>query len=604
MKSSRSRSSLLAIAVGLAGVLAFPEGAQAQALRFSTTQPGNVVAAGNTLGLSHAFTANGPGTEDSIGSFITLDPQSVDNVPPNLLNPWFTGTSGEWEQNGSAARLELPSEAEILYAELVWGGSFAYGDENVLADLGTAVTLSVGADSVSVMPDNATSVTINEQGSFPLRYYMRSGDVSDFVAAHKGGIYETTGVPATQSILSNTSNAAGWTLVVAYRYDNEPIRNMSVFVGGVFVDEDVTVDYPVDGFCAPPSTPIAGTIAIATLEGDADRVGDQLAIGETAADPTFVNLSGPNNPVDNFFCSQINGPDGALDTTGTFGDRNHDLGTNVSGARQGWDVTNVTLSSDDGHLVPNQTSAVLRTQTLSDSYMPVLAGIAIDVNAPKFQYDQSTTVVDPSEAAFGEQLTLTVKLVNEGSASANDVEFLLPVPGGISLSSFSTNGTAGDIDGAAVTQAMLGTGVNMGDVAPGDERTIAAVFEVTASDASTVILKPVWEYNYQICVNDTPTEEKFNATAVSVDLLGNGEGGAGGAGGGNDGGAGGAGNAGNNGGAGGAGGGADGNAYPEGGGFISCAAGASETSDSGFIGLVLLAGIGLAARRRTHVSVS
>ena len=217
--------------------------------------------------------------------------------------------------------------------------------------------------------------------------------------------------------------------------------------------------------------------------------------------------------------------------------------------------------------------------------------------------DGNTQIYDANGSFVGITVPI-VLLVNEGSASANDVEFLLPVPGGISLSSFSTNGTAGDIDGAAVTQAMLGTGVNMGDVAPGDERTIAAVFEVTASDASTVILKPVWEYNYQICVNDTPTEEKFNATAVSVDLLGNGEGGAGGAGGGNDGGAGGAGNAGNNGGAGGAGGGADGNAYPEGGGFISCAAGASETSDSGFIGLVLLAGIGLAARRRTHVSVS
>lgn len=597
MKSPCRTASLLAIVVGLAGVGITAETAQAQELRFSTTQPGNVVAAGNTLGLSHQFTANGPGTEDSVGTFITLDTASTDATPPNLGNPWFGGTTGAWQSNGSSATLELPVEAEILYAELVWGGSFAYGDENVLADLGSSVTLGFGADTQSVTPSNDTAVTINEQGSFPLRYYMRSGDVTDFVQAHKGGTYSAEGVPATQSILSNTSNAAGWTLIVAYRYDNEPIRNMTVFVGGVMVDEDVTVDYPVDGFCAPPTTPIEGTIAIATLEGDADREGDLLAIGETVADPTFVPLSGPNNPVDNFFCSQINGPDGLLDTSGTFGDRNHMLGTNVSGGRQGWDVTNVTLSSDDGHLVPNQTSAVLRTQTLSDSYMPVLAGIAIEVNAPKFQYDQSTTAVAPDEAAFGEQFTLTVKLVNEGSAPANNVEFTLDLPAGIGLSTFSTNGVDGNIDGAPVPEADLATGVAMGTVAPGDERTVEAVFEVTSNTASSIVLKPVWTYDYQICVNDTPTEEVFNAAAVNVDLTGGGEGGAGGAGGSSgDGGAGAA------GGAGGAGASDGGDAYPEGGGFISCSA--SHENDGGFIGLSLV-GLGLVlARRRRAVSAS
>jgi MYXO-CTERM domain-containing protein len=600
MKSSLRHASLLAIVVGLAGALAPVQTAEAQELRFSTTQPGNVVAAGNTLGLSHQLSLNGPGTEDSVGTFIRLG-AGADTTPLNALNPWFDGTTGNWEENGSAATLTLPVEAEILYAELVWGGSFAYGGEDVSADLGQSVTLAFGGDTVSVAPNNTTAVTVNEQGSFPLRYYMRSGDVTDFVQQHKGGTYATSGVPATQSILSNTSNAAGWTLIVAYRYDNEPIRNMSVFVGGVMVDEDVTVDYPVDGFCAPPTTPIAGTIAIATLEGDADRTGDLLAIGETVADPTFVNLSGPNNPETNFFCSQINDPDGQLDTTGTFGDRNHALGTNVSGGRQGWDVTNVTLSSADGHLVPNQTSAVLRTQTLSDSYMPVLAGIAIDVNAPKFQYDQSTTFVDPGSAAFGEQFTLSVKLVNEGSAPANDVRFTLDVPSGIGLSAFSTNGQSGNIDGAPVPEADLATGVAMGTVAPGDERTVEAVFEVTASGASNIILKPVWSYEYQICVNDTPTDEVFNATAVDVDLLGGGEGGAGGAGGGGStGGAG-------EGAAGGAGdGGASddgGIAYPEGGGFISCSAGSND-SDSGFVGLSLV-GLGLVlARRRRAISAS
>ncbi len=589
---SRRRGAGLLVSLAVLGGLR--GSAAAQDLRYSTTQPGNVIATGNTLGLAKQLGLNGPGVEDSIGTFTSLDSASVDLFPDNPLNPWFAGTTSDWHMNGSDAFLDLPAEAEVLYAELVWGGSFQYGDENVLADLDSTVTLGFGADTLTVSPNAATAVTVNIAGSFPIRYYMRSAEVTNFVQTHLDGFYSVSGVPGTQSALSNTTNAAGWTLILAYRYDGEPIRNMSVFVGGLFVDENTTVDYPVDGFCAPPSAPIEGTIAIATIEGDADRVGDQLAIGETVGDPTFVNLSGPNNPVDNFFCSQLNDPSGNLDTNGTFGDLNHAPGSNVSGGRQGWDVTHVALSSDDGHLVPDQTSAVLRTQTLDDSYMPVLAGIAIDVNAPKFLYDQSTTMVDKDTVALGEEFTLTVKLVNEGSAPANGVAFNLALPSGIDLSSFSTNGQPGDISGGTVVLGDLASGVDMGDIAPNDERTVVATFEVAAAQPNDILLQPIWTYDYQVCINDPATPEQFKATAVTIDFDG-GTGGAGGAGGGSDGGAGGAG-----GGNGGAGNSDDGgNAFPEGGGFIRCSSDGSAPGGGAWmlIGLIGLAGL---ARRRSE----
>ncbi|NUP05213.1 MAG: hypothetical protein HOW73_04030 [Polyangiaceae bacterium] len=577
----------------------------AQELRFSTTQPGNVIAAGNTLGLAKQLGLNGPGTEDSIGTFSTLVPGSVDDFPLNPGNPWFEGTTNDWHDNGSTAILEIPNEAQILYAEVVWGGSFQYGDENVLADLNSSITLSAGGDSITVDPDPTTAVTVNVAGTFPIRYYMRSADVSAFVANHPGGEFAVEGVPATQSAISNTTNAAGWTLVLAYRYDGEPIRNMSVFVGGLFVDEDTTVDYAVDGFCAPPSEPIEGTIAIATLEGDSDRTGDQLAIGETIADPTFVTLDGPNNPENNFFCSQINGPDGLLDTTGTFGDRNHTPGSNTSGGRQGWDVTHLELTSDAGHLVPDQTSAVLRTQTNDDSYMPVLAGIAIDVNAPKFLYDNSTTSVDKDSVGIGDTFTLDVRLLNEGSAPANDLVFTLDLPAGIALNAFETNGAPGDINGAMVTLPMLGTGVPMGDLSSNEDVTVSATFEVTAAQADDIDLRPVWGYEYRICVNDQPTNEVFNASVVSVeydDTTNEGGGGQGGSGTGGSMGDGGAGNQGNQGGAGG---GSDDSGFvaiPEGGGFFRCTAnGAGESSGTGaWLVFASALALGVSRRRRNH----
>lgn len=610
-------SFLGSVGLGLLASVALPATASAQDLRYATTQPGNVIAFGNTLGLAKQSGANGPGTGDSIGTFLSLSSNSVDNVPANAANPWGGNTTNNWTVNGSSGTLTLPVEAEVLYAELVWGGSTLYGGdapattEDVTALLDTPVTLSFGGDSLDVAPDASTSVTLNlgpPQASFNIHYYMRSNDVTSFVQSHLSGTYAVEGVPGTQGAINNSTNAAGWTLVLAYRYDGEPIRNMSVYVGGIFVDEDATVDYPVSGFCAPPSEPIEGLIAIATLEGDANRTGDQLAIAKTINDP-FVLLSGPNNPENNFFCSQINGVDGLIDTSGTYGTANHDTSdtnptpsqntNNVSGARQGLDITHLALSSDLGHLAANQTSAVLRTQTLSDSYMPMLAGISIDVNAPKFQYDDSTTLVDKDSVGVGDTFTLTVNLLNEGSAPANNVDFTVAVPNGVNLQSFTTNGATGDFFGAPVVQSELTTGVPMGIVDTGDSRQVKATFQVTSALTTDILLKPIWHYDYKVCVNDQAIEEEFKAQAVNVDFqgaMGTGGGGTGGAGTGGAMGTGGAGNSDQ----GGAGGGLIDDAVAEGNGLFRCSASvgsAGKGSEGVWIGL---AALGLIASRRRN----
>jgi uncharacterized repeat protein (TIGR01451 family)/MYXO-CTERM domain-containing protein len=583
------------LATLVAGLSLLPQPAEAQLLRFTTTEPGNVIAVGNTLGLAKQPALNGPGTSDAIGTFITLDAAAVDDDLPPGTSPWPAGTTSNWNENGSEATLEIPREGSVLYAELVWGGSHAYGAENVSAFLDTPVTLSANGESITVTPDAATAVTEEALGSFVIRYYMRSGDVTAFVQEHGSGTYAVEGVPATQDSIVDTTNAAGWSIIVAYRFDGDPIRNMSVFVGDTtFVDEDATVDYEVDGFCAPPSGDIAGTIAIATVEGDANRQGDQLAIGETPAS-VFVNLSGPNNPADNFFCSQINGPDGLIDTSGSFGNLNHAPGTNVSGGRQGWDIAHVELSSDAGQLSPNQTSAVLRTQTLSDSYMPLLAGIAIDVNAPKFLYDASTTEVDKDEVEVGDSFKVTITLVNEGSAPANGVSFFLPLANGLALDAFSTNGASGDILGNPVTLADLGTGVDMGDLAPDEQRVVVVDLSVEAPQSTDI--RPEWHYSYTMCTAGGSMDEQFQAQIVTVDYnedvsTGTAQGG------GNQGG----GTATNVGGGnadGGAGGGdGDATAYTEGGGCNCLAAGASDDRRAGAALALGLLGLVLARRRR------
>lgn len=506
------RTSLLLV-FALAALSPIP--AAAQQLRYSATLPGGVVGTGNTLGLAKQTNANGPGDKDSIGTFISLA-NTVDDMPPNPANPWPMGTTADWTKNGSSAMLALP-EAEVLYAELLWGGSYVYGDEDVTGSLNTPVTLSANGMSINVTPDPATALTMSETAAsgFLVRYYMRSADVTAFVQQMGKGLYEVSGVPATQSATINNLNAAGWTLVVAYRDEGVPTRNLSIFVGGSFVDEDSEQDYQVSGFCAPPAGLVEGTVIVSAIEGDTNFTGDQLLIAPTAAGP-FENLAGPNNPENNFFCSQINDSTGKVDTSGTFGMVNHDAfaGVNVSGGRQGWDVTTVPLSSMDKQLTNGQTSAVIRTTTTGDSYAPILVAFAIDVNAPDFSNGAATEVDAPAAVALGEKFTVKAALENVGDVAAEGIKFTLPLDAGLSLVGFSTDGNAGDINGNTVDKAALDTGVDLGDLSSGATRTVALDLEVTAAPATPGFsMKAKWAYGFEVCTNQSLLPESYSKSA-------------------------------------------------------------------------------------------
>ncbi|MCX4243556.1 hypothetical protein [Paraliomyxa miuraensis] len=492
-------------------------------LRFSQTAAGLVVATGNTLGLSKELNANGPGLEDSIGTFISLDAASVDDFPANPANPWPGHTTNDWTVNGSDATLELPLDAEVLHAELVWGGSTAYGSENVTAFLDDPVTLSFGGDDELISPDPITALDIAEMAfsGFAANYYMRSADVTDFVITHGPGVYGVSGVPATQTVEINSLSAAGWTLLVAYRDSTQPIRNLTIFVGGSFVDEDSQEDYDFAGFCTPPSGAFDGSAVITTIEGDADLTGDGFHIAESLAGP-FVPLAGPNNPQTNFFCSQLNGSDGQLDTSGTFGMANQNAagGSNVVGGRQGWDVTTVAMSSAAGQLDNGQTSAILRAITTGDSFVPIGVGFSIEVNAPDFTSASNAAQASPDLLGIGQTSTVTVDMRNDGLVDAQDLVFRAPLPSGLELSSFAIDGVDGDIDGAAVGTADLATGVEIGDVALGQSKQLT--FDVTSvavpDNGELYVITPQWTYDYVSCAGQPPLSEPLGIAPVLIDF--------------------------------------------------------------------------------------
>ncbi|UPK46544.1 DUF7507 domain-containing protein [Paenibacillus pabuli] len=390
-------------------------------VRSTVNATGAITFTGNTLGLSRSDTAGVPGTQDSIGAFTTTNTALTYGTYP-------AGTTSLYQSNSSAAILVLPAGSTVLYAELIWGGSYINGTVNLSSAINNPVTFITPAGTSSVTPDPATYNQFDFGNG--ASGYVRSANVTSLVQSGGAGTYITGAVVGTIVITNDaTANHAGWTLGVIYQNPSLPFRNMSLRAGGVLVQAtSAPVVTTLTGFATPLSGALGGRALFSAQEGDANRTGDQALFGPTSA--TSVALSGPNNLAANFFASQINGDTGALNTTGTFGTRNQingAPGTNISGGRQGWDITNVDVSA---RLINNQSSAVLTLTTSGDAYIVNGNAIQVDINAPRITVSKGSTATG---AVAGDSILYTVTVANAGTASAASVVLSDSLPAGLTF---------------------------------------------------------------------------------------------------------------------------------------------------------------------------
>ena len=236
------------------------------------------------------------------------------------------------------------------------------------------------------------------------------------------------------------------------------------------------------------------------MEGDARITGDKMLFGRTRFLENTDRVQGPRNPLNNFFAGQIVGDDGSLDTTGTFGDRNHTPDSPTTGARQGWDITNVNVSA---RLRNNQTSAFAQGTTTSDDYRITALALQIDVGAPRFRSSDAKSV-DRATAVIGDVLTYTVLIDNStGTINANDVVFFDTPPAGTSFvaNSFTVNGLPRP-------GANPVTGVPLGTVAAGTTMTIrfqARVDSIPAGPNPHLRSNRArWTFNFVSCAGQPP----------------------------------------------------------------------------------------------------
>lgn len=387
--------------------------------RFTTNTQGNLVFTGNTLMLSKKDNGNN-GTG---GVFVTTD--TTMQVPT-----YPAGTTDDWRLSHTQFQLNLPPDAEVLHAEIIWGGNYNYYETNLEEYISKPIDFFTPSNTkAEITPDPITASRSDDGDKF--YNYINSQNVTALVASSGSGTYGCGNIPAITKDFYNTNTYAGCTLAVAYRSDKEISRNLTIFVGHEVVNQnsgrDSTIS-EVSGFITPPSGTIDGSIFISAQEGDSLIPGDQFLFGRSENELTA--LEGNNNLKDNFFASQINDSQGNIDTSGLFGDSNLSVTDSqiIPGMRHGWDITTVPVGQT---LQNNQRSAFAQGTSRGDGYIINALGIALEIKAPKFNPQLSGDII--GNGCIGEPLNYTMTIMNTGTGNSINTNARINVPSGTRL---------------------------------------------------------------------------------------------------------------------------------------------------------------------------
>ncbi|KPU55839.1 hypothetical protein AN402_3578 [Bacillus wiedmannii] len=270
--------------------------------------------------------------------------------------------------------------ATVDFAMLVWQGT-----------LSATVTETVVNNNIPTFqtPDGVIHTITNvpswgetrSSGTFQGTIYTRAANVTSILQGLSNrakGDYFVERIPTANPPAQGTG--VGWALVVVYRDNSYPIRNVSLYTG--LLISTLTETLQISNFITPSIGPVNARLFTMALNGDTDATGDRFNLNGTG-------LSGPNNLINNFFASQVNNYLGNLDVVGSFGDRNMPIGTAATNRRAEFDVTNVPAN---GVLTAGSTSTTVNVPNTFDYNYVGAVGLQIDLAEARLTATKSVTV--------------------------------------------------------------------------------------------------------------------------------------------------------------------------------------------------------------------
>ena len=436
------------------GALASPVLAdRAFSQRFTKDDVGDITIVANTLMTCPLSDSDCGPARQGIGT----GPSGTDKLNNNNYTMQRVDADGDPTTfTSSSATLTLPADATVLFAGLYYGARHTSGTngqpapDTSLAGRATVKFRPPGAAAYLSLGPAGTVLDLGASSSF-----AGFRDVTDLVAAAGPGPYFVADVQSGTGV----DRYAGWALVVAYRDTSQPARNLSIFDGLQSVSQNNAVSIPITGFRTPPAGPVRTTIGGSAYEGDRGTPNDIASLDNIAGRDAV-------RPADNFFNSTIS-RNGA-----------HFTAKNPNFVNQfGFDAT---LINATGVLQNGATSAVIRTSTTGDVFLPHVIVFATELFAPDIGEPTKTVqnVTNPGGPdRRGDTLRYTIGVSNAGQDGATDFEAtdLIPagttyVPGSLRLvtgpgSPASPTDAAGDdvaeFDAANTRVVIrLGTGAN------------------------------------------------------------------------------------------------------------------------------------------------
>ncbi|MGX5687370.1 hypothetical protein [Arcticibacter tournemirensis] len=390
---------------------------------------------------------------------------AVNEVPPagkgynNLYEMRFIDVDSSPETfNSSSADLNLPDCSSVTFAGLYWGGSLSAATPRLkernkikLKLPASDAYLDLEADEVwkdQCFKDITSLVTSN---------------------AHVNGTFFTANVVVDAGV---TNVCGGWTIVVVYKQELMPLRNLSVFDGLAQITVNSGQSFNISGFSTPPVGPVDMEFGFVAYEGDRNVAGDYLAINEKKI---FDNAHAANNT----FNSSITHHGSVVST------RNPAYNNTL-----GYDASIIRLNNKDYQYLGNgATVAPIVLRSNEEWYSVGVLTAAIDVYNPSFVFSHQYRLLNPADTTLkaGEGIELEYDLKNTGNDKSTATVFsdAIPdimeyVPGSLMINDGSGSWTAlseteGDDQGEYLEEEKrvrvhVGTGYNTiqgGSVMPG-----------------------------------------------------------------------------------------------------------------------------------------
>ena len=370
------------------------------AKRYETNDRGDIRMVGNTL-----MCASGSGVYGCNTSTMN-NPSANNNVSMVFLNADPTNPSWPSGRGGSsAAQLNLPSGAQVLWAGLYWG---ARADPSA-SGRNTIYLKPPGAVDYQAVPGTLLG-TITNAGTPSSRPYVAFADVTSQVRSAGSGTYWVGGILA-QTGNSGLGFYAGWSLVVVYRDPNATLKNLVVYDGLATVSDGNDVSITLSGFLTPLVGAVNARVGAVAFEGDGGLTGDRLLLNGSS-------LSDAQNPQNNFFNSSIY-------YRGTrFTQKTPDFVNQMA--------VDVDLVDATGKLSNGATSATVTFTSSGDIYFPVVMAFAVDLYLPDLitTFTKTASDLNGGDLLVGDHLEYAVSFSNTGLDGATNVVVVDPIPAG------------------------------------------------------------------------------------------------------------------------------------------------------------------------------